>query len=178
MFARSLVLTLSLCSVADAALIKDRDNDLALGTDFINVHVDEFGPQGHPTTWFARDGAKSPYAFDNDNVSLGPPFGQTTGRSSFWVPRSQPTFYLWGISPPAGEIDFGGRGLTFHTIDVEALAGANVVTVDPSNVPGQFAYSWTGGSRSVTLPVLPVTPEPSSAVLCLIGLAFVAKRWH
>jgi hypothetical protein len=74
MFARSLAFALSVCSVANAAIIKDRRNDLALGPDFINVHVAEFGPQGHPTTWFARDGAKSAYAFDSDNISLGPPF--------------------------------------------------------------------------------------------------------
>ena len=161
-------------ATSQAALIQDRHGDLNLAPEWIEVFVDEFHNGGSPTTWGTRDGANPPYNDGSDWLS--PVFGELTGRQTFWVPRNQPTFYLEGFQPPYPEEVLGDRGLTFHTLDVEAAAGANYVTIDPSNVPGRFAYSWTNGSRTVDLPVLPRHPEPSSAVLCLIGLAFVAKR--
>lgn len=166
-----------ICGDIHAEIIKDYRNSLAFAPDYLNVHIDEFY-MGAPTTWWVRDGAKDRYDNFNDNIELVRPTGEVTGRQSFWVPRSQPTFYLWGGMAPPNEENFGPRGLTYHVLDVEALAGANVVTVDPSNVPGRFAYSWSGGSREVDLLVTSGVPEPSSAVLGLLGLAAIIRRRH
>lgn len=168
-----------LCGSARAAFISDPKGDLDLAPEYIEIFVDEFEPGGtSPTTWIVRDGATTPHATDQKRQSLGLPFGELAGRMTFWVPRSTPTFYLEGYNPPFPEEVLGDRGLTLHTLDVEALAGADYVTIDPSNVPGRFTYIWTGGSRTVDLNVLPRAPEPTSLMLAAVGIAATisAKR--
>lgn len=158
------------CGNASAALMHDPHQNLNLAPDWIEVYVDEYAPGGTvPTEWGTRDGTLSPY--DQHSSWLNTPFGELVGRETFWVPRNQPTFYLEGFDPPHPEEVLGDRGLTFHTLDVEALAGADYVTIDPSNVPGRFTYSYSGGSRTVDLPVIARTPEPNGLVLGMMGVA-------
>lgn len=174
------VCSMLLCASSHAAIMHDPHQNLNLATDWIEVFVDEFHNGGlAPTTWGTRDGAEGPYA--NHTSQLSMPFGQLSGRETFWVPRSQPTFYLEGYNPPEPEPFLGDRGLTFHTLDVEALGGADYVTIDPSNVPGRFTYSSTAGVRTVDLPVMNRIPEPGSAVIAMMGVAVVfirRKRCH
>mgnify|MGYP000576662708 CR=1 FL=1 len=166
-----------LCGSAHAEFITDRKGDLDLAPAYIEIFVDEFSPGGtSPTTWSVRDGELSPYHPQQKLQMLGIPFGELAGRITFWVPRSQPTFYLEGWTPPFPDEYLGDRGLTFHTLDVEALAGADYVTIDPSNVPGRFTYIWTGGSRTVDLTVLPRAPEPSSLMLAAVAALGVWRR--
>lgn len=147
----------------------DPHGDLNLAPEWIEVYIDEFYQGGTvPTDWGTRDGASGPY--ENHSSWLTHPFGELVGRETFWIPRSQPTFWLEGFAPPYPEVELGDRGLTFHALDVEALAGADYVTIDPSNVPGRFTYSYSGGSRTVDLPVIARTPEPSSLMLAAVAM--------
>lgn len=163
------------CGSTSAALMHDPHQNLNLAPDWIEVYVDEFYMGGTvPTDWSTRDATLSPYA--QIAATLATPFGELEGRETFWILRSQPTFWLEGWAPPYPEVELGDRGLTFHTLDVEALAGADYVTIDPSNVPGRFTYIYSGGSRTVDLPVIARTPEPSSLVLAALAMVGVCGR--
>ena len=168
-------LAILLCGNAHSALMHDPHQNLNLAPEWIEVYVDEFLPGGTvPTDWSTRDATLSPYA--QIAATLWVPFGELEGRETFWILRSQPTFWLEGWAPPYPEEELGDRGLTFHTLDVEAMAGADYVTIDPSNVPGRFTYIYSGGSRTVDLPVIARTPEPSSLMLAAVASLGVWRR--
>lgn len=157
-------LAMLFCGSADAAFIVDRENNLDLAPDHIRIFVDEFYPPGeYPTTWIVRDGATGPHDPWQKRSQLVLPLNQLSGRTAFWIPRTQPTFYLEGFQSPLPE-EAGDRSLTFHDLSIEALAGADAVTVDPAG-PGAFTYISTAGTRSVTLDVLPRAPEPTGLLL-------------
>lgn len=158
------------CGTTHAALMHDPHQNLNLAPEWIEVYVDEFSPGGTvPTDWGTRDATIHHYA--QHSSSLWIPFGELEGRETFWILRSRPTFWLEGWAPPYPEEELGDRGLTFHTLDVEALAGADYVTIDPSNVPGRFTYIYSGGSRTVDLPVIARAPEPTGLVLGMMSVA-------
>lgn len=162
------------CGSAHAAFIVDRENNLDLAPDHIRIFVDEFYPPGeYPTTWIVRDGATGPHDPWQKRSQLVLPLNQLSGRTAFWIPRTQPTFYLEGFQSPLPE-EAGDRSLTFHDLSIEALAGADAVTVDPAG-PGAFTYISAAGTRSVTLDVLPRAPEPSSLVLAAVAMVGVIK---
>lgn len=161
---------------ASAELIRDSRNNLTLGPDYINVSVNEFETGGHPTTWYVLDGAINAYAPEANRISLGPALYPGTGRQSFWIPKSQPTFYLLGYAPPF-PLDYGFRGLTFHSLATEASGGASSVVVTPG-AAGEFNYNSIAGSRDVTLPVLPTVPEPSSAILAGVAAVVLIRCPH
>lgn len=171
------VLAALVCGQSQAALIQSNNGTPSPTSDWIEVFVDEFFPgPGMPTTWGTRDGVGSPY--DHVTSWLSAPTGSSNGRETFWVPKSQPTFYLEGYNPPNPEPELGDRGLTFHSLATEVSAGANYVTIDPSNIPGQFVYTTGSGSRTVNLTVLPRTPEPSSALLAVFAAAAFVRCRH
>jgi hypothetical protein len=161
------ILATLVCASSHAALMQDPHGNLNLAPEWIEVFVDEFEGTS-PTTWGTRDGDIMPY--DQASTWLGMPFGQLSGRETFWVPRSQPTFYLEGFNPPFPDPQ-ADRGLTFHNLDVEAVGNANYVTIDPSPTPGQFTYISSAGTRDVTLTVMARTPEPASSLLAVVAFA-------
>lgn len=152
---------------ASAEIIRDRRNDLDLSATHLNVLVNEYETGGHPTTWYALDGAISPYAPEATRLSLGAALYPGQGRQTFWVPKEQPTFYLLGYNPPY-PLTYGFRGLTFHDLSTEANGGAGLVTLTPG-AAGVFNYNSTAGSRDVVLSVMLPTPEPSGLLLAIIG---------
>lgn len=150
------------CGHAHAALIEAALTPKPAG-DWLLVVIDDWNPSNDiPMRWRARVGeADAP--IDLATFKLYP-----FDRSAFWLERSTPFVYIEGLALPH-------LGVALHDFTPEAASGEADVTVYPDSDPGHFMYLLDFSGRQVFLTLTP-TPEPSSAVLLLFGLAAVWRR--